>query len=249
MGYYGAFKDVGLFLNGIDLKDQSNMVKLTAIKEVFERAVFGNIAKVRVAAGLKDLTLAAAGFMSTELEQNLRANLYTNANLMTFILPQPDAAPAIGDYAFFFSGLMPKYEIGDAQGKDLLYGLNVQGGGDDAYGLCIGNCLNPGSTLITEDGSSTGFHAGAVATGKYLYGILHVTSVSAGDSIVMKIQSSATVGFEDPHNRITFDSKAVVGAQLAVRIAGEITDEYWRANYDVSGESVSILAAVAMAIM
>jgi hypothetical protein len=73
---------------------------------------------------------------------------------------------------------------------------------------------------------------------------LHVTSVSASDSIVVTIEDSAT-GSSGWATIGTFASKAAAGAER-IAIAGTIR-RYVRAVDTVTGSGISIIRAVALA--
>jgi len=249
---YGAFTHCGLFIDGIDLTGISNMVKVTAIKEVKERNTFGNTGKVRVMAGVEDVTLTAAGFMDmTAAGQGVQLlENYGDSDICVgFIMPAAGkTATAIGDYAYFFKGAQPQYEAGGAHGEDLPWTLNLTNSGS-GYPLVFGKALSTGNVALTEDGNGTGVEVGAVAAGQYVYAMLHVTEVSADDSIVVTIESDDNADFTSATTRFTFASKAAVGAEYLARVAGPITDTHWRAVYDVTGEAdISIKCAVLLGI-
>lgn len=254
MAIYGAFTNCGLFLDGVDMKSVSNMVKFTAAKEVKDRTVFGNTAKVRVAGGLTDVQLAAAGFhdnAAAAQDVKFRANWGTADILTTLMIPATSGAVLVpGDKAWFFKGTQPQYVTGEAQGNDLLWNLSLQGG-YGGYGPVFGYVLDPGLVAKTADGNGTAFEAGAVAAGQYLYAIFHVTALTASDSVILKIESDSVATFDaTPEYQITSSSFTAVGAQLAVRVAGPIADTFWRATWDVTdaGGGVSTTVAVAMGI-
>jgi hypothetical protein len=105
-----------------------------------------------------------------------------------------------------------------------------------------GRVLTP-LTAITGDGNGTNVNnGGATTTGAIAH--LHVTSVSASDSIIVTIEDSAN-GSSGWATIGTFASKSAVGAERIV-IAGTVR-QYTRAVYDVTGAAVSITVGVALA--
>jgi hypothetical protein len=248
MAIYGAFTHCGLFINGVDLTGVSNTVKAEMIKEVKERNVFGNTGKVREMAGLGDVNFTAAGFHEAAQDSLLRATYGTNTINTAFIISSASkTATAAGDLAFFFQGTQPQYSTGEQHGNDLLWGLNLQGGGN-GYGIIAGKALNVGTTAITADGNGTGVVMPAASATQYVYAMLQVLEVSADDSIVVTIESDDNADFTSATTRFTFDSASAIGAQYPARLAGAITDTYWRAVYDVTGADVSIKCAVLLGI-
>lgn len=103
----------------------------------------------------------------------------------------------------------------------------------------------------TATGDSSAINLGAVAAGKYLYGVLHCTAVSGTDTptITVKIQSCAASNFSSGvTDRITFTAVTAVGAQWATAVAGPVTDEYWRVSWTVSGTNPSLTIYAVIAI-
>ena len=71
------------------------------------------------------------------------------------------------------------------------------------------------NALSTTD-VSTGHQLGALTTGQFVYGGLHLTSASLGTTARMfdaVIQSATASGFGSPSNRITFLRSTAAGAE------------------------------------
>jgi hypothetical protein len=98
-------------------------------------------------------------------------------------------------------------------------------------------------TTITGDGSSAYVNNGASSTaGGSAY--LHITGLSAGDTIVVTIEDSANgVSGAAVIGTFTLDGSAIGGERI--EIAGTIR-QYVRATYDVTGAAVSFPLAVAL---
>lgn len=130
------------------------------------------------------------------------------------------------------------------------YGESAPVGGVVAFSFdCLadtvpgfGNVLS-GLTPITADGNGTNVDGGAATTSGGV-AQLHVTEVSASDSIVVTIEDSAN-GSSGWATIGTFASKSAIGAER-IAIAGTIR-RYVRAVFDVTGSGVSIVATVALA--
>lgn len=141
---------------------------------------------------------------------------------------------------------------GDAIGKPALFAacdieeFEVESEVDDAvkvsFEAMADNMVDMGVSLHalgaeTADGNHTSVD-NLASTANGGAAILHVTSVSASDSIVVKVQHSADDStFAD---LITFDSAAAVGSQRKELAAGTTVNRYVRANTDVTGTGVSI---------
>ena len=61
---------------------------------------------------------------------------------------------------------------------------------------------------------------------------MHVLAVSGTNpTLDMIIQSDNVSGFTSPTTKITFDQAVAVGAQWGTRVAGPLTDDYYRASW------------------
>ncbi len=250
MAIYGAFNNARIYVNGVDLTGYTNMVRVVPIKEVKDRTTFGNNARVRVMAGLADVEFTAAGFAEMEtVDQAFRAMRQTNTVNTTVMVPATNtSAVAAGDIAWFFQGVHPQYDTGGQHGEDVMWNLNMSAGAK-GYPLAFGKVLDPGTTAITADGNGTGVEAGAVAEGQYAYALVHAVSVSTDDTDDITIESAPTDDFADPTTRFTFTQITAAGSEYLVRIAGPITDTWWRVVHNVTGAAdVSIKCAVVIAI-
>ena len=91
--------------------------------------------------------------------------------------------------------------------------------------------------LSTAD-ASTGYQLGALTSGQYVYGGLHLTSVSLGTTarmLIPTIQSATASAFGAPSNRITFALSTAPGAEWGARVGGLSTEHsWWRLSWALS---------------
>ncbi|HEY9416720.1 MAG TPA: hypothetical protein VIQ30_18350, partial [Pseudonocardia sp.] len=85
---------------------------------------------------------------------------------------------------------------------------------------------------------------GAVASGQFAYAALHV--FSAGTTMTVQVQSAATVGFASPTTRGTFSAATAVGGLWLTRVAGPITDTYWRLNVSAITGTFQVAGVIAI---
>lgn len=95
------------------------------------------------------------------------------------------------------------------------------------------------SAMVTSTANGTKYAVGAVSATQYLYAGLHVLAYQGtSPTLDVVIQSDADGGAGGETTRITFTQVAgATGAQYATRVAGAITDTYWRANWTIGGSS------------
>lgn len=145
---------------------------------------------------------------------------------------------ALGAEVRLVKVLTAAYTEGAEIGGVVTFDWDVTADGAVGFGRVIA-----ASAAITGDANGAAFDYTAETTAGGI-AHLHVTSVSASDSIVVTIEDStngssgwATIG--------TFASKSAAGAER-IAIAGTIK-RYVRAVYDVTGTDVSIVCSVHLA--
>jgi hypothetical protein len=246
----GLFTNCKIFVGAYDITGRSNEVNVTLDKEIKDRSYFGAGAAHVKGTGLEMATITAKGYHDSSIDIE-RTYHGTDTPVSFFIPASSGAAVVAGDRAIFFKALEAGYARGAPFGDDALF--NFAAVGDQlGYPVGVGYVLNPGLVAVTADNTPAAsiVELTAVTASQYLYGVLHVTSVSTADTIIVTIQSDSLVGFGSPATQITFASKAAIGSEYAVRVAGPITDTFWRAYADVTvtGEPCAITFACAMAI-
>lgn len=257
MAEYGVFSNAEIFAGGYRLSGLSNAVAISANADLRDRSCFGDLGRVR-GFGLETADLSVSGFMDVAAGSNEEfiRNAWDNVStvpLSLFIPSVSGAAVAIGDPAYFFQGRIQSYSIGGQHGADLPFSMQAQSVA--GYPLALGNVLSTGLAAVTADGSTTPtlLVAADVAT-KYIYAILHVISITAGDTVDITIESDELVGFGSPTVRATFAQVSAASGLYLTRVAGgggAAADTYWRATHNVTdagGGGVSVTYACAMAI-
>jgi hypothetical protein len=111
------------------------------------------------------------------------------------------------------------------------------------HALTDANLLRVGAITGTVNG--TAYELGAVAATEKVYASLHVTSVTALTSMIIKVQSASDEAFTSPNDRITFTTVTGLTSQFATPVSGAITDTWWRVICSsFTGTSATIYAAV-----
>lgn len=240
----GVLRDCKFFWGGYDLTGDTNKIDLVANAAMLDNTVFGDSALSR-AKGLEDIKLAAQGFL------NLGAGKLEEALLTDFTLQDVPVTIGLltgaeGEAGHFFLGNHSNFKSGGAVGDMLPYSVDVIGRGTK---LCRGNILQNGIETVT--GTSTPFNLGLVASGKKLYGVLHVVAVSGTlPTLDVIIQSDALETFLSPATRITFIQKTVIGYQWATPVDGPIADDiWWRISFTIGGTTPSFTLICAIAIL
>jgi hypothetical protein len=246
MGKVGAWLSPSIFIDGYRISGEMTEAQLSYDHAVLDVSHFNDLARVRIA-GLRNIALTGRGWANLaqyEQDEELAGNVgLTNTPVSIF----PSNTPVAGDPALFFEAATTQYSLGGQVGEILGFNFSCAQGGS-AYPLARGAVLEPGTVAKTATGTGTALNLGAVLANQYVYAVLHVLGVSAGDAIDVTIESDDAQGFASPTTRATFAQKTAIGGAYLVRVAGPVADTWWRVKHTLTGASISILYACAMAI-
>ena len=243
-----VLKNCKAYLDGYDLTGNSNKVELNYSADSLDNTTFNATTKSRQA-GLKNVEVNLEGFWEAgvgKIDAAMGANLDAGGLVGKIITLCPTGGAANEPF-FSFENIFGEFQLGAQVGELLPFSYN--GGGSDSEGLIKGTVLENAAKTATAAG--TGRQLGAVAEGQYVYAVMHVLAVSGTNpTLDMIIQSDDNSGFTSPTTKITFAQVTDVGAWWATRVAGPITDDYFRCSYTIGGtDDPSFTVFVGVAIM
>lgn len=206
-----------------------------------------NDATRRQDGALKTLSVGYEGFFKAG-EGELDEALFGDVGGETVVSAAPNEG-AVGETAYFSKFLFASFEHGGTVGEQHQFSGGAVGRGSP---LLRGPVLHNGTE--TGDGQESAVNEGQVGEDQNLYAVLHVLE-SAGDgsqTLDVTIESDSADDFTGAETtRITFPQVGTDSQGLwATPVAGEITDDWWRAAWTIGGTgSPSFEFAVAMAIL
>ena len=236
-----ALTDATCWVAGYDFTTDLNQITLGATVDEQDSTTFGSGGYRSRLGGLKTVQAQVAGFWQSA----------------TAAAPDPQAFPDLG-VADRVATFAPTPTEGSVAYTALLgkFGYEMFGQIGDAtpFSLTMSN-TNPAGLVrgqvmaAKQTKSATGVlgsvqQVGAVASGQFLYAALHV--FSAGTTMTVQVQSSSTVGFASPTTRGTFAAATAVGGLWLTRVAGPITDPYWRLNVSAITGSFQVAGVIAI---
>ncbi|HCT81754.1 MAG TPA: hypothetical protein DGT23_35275 [Micromonosporaceae bacterium] len=236
--------NVRLFAGGCDFTARSNKVELAAEVEEKDSTTFNSAGWKEVLGGLGSAALAAEGFWEAGDASMVDNDTWSSLGSVGGYTVCPNGAAA-GDLAWTLNALRAQYKFGGAVGDIAPFSTAVS----SSWPLGRGKVLHPPGTARTATGSGTAVEVAAVPSGQYLYATLHVLSVSgtATPTITVRVQSDDASGFPSATTQITFTAATAIGGQIQ-RLAGPITDTWFRADWTISGTSPSFLFVVGLGI-
>lgn len=218
------FTDCKVYAAGYDYSGQLNQASLDSACDVLDETTFGQTTRINKG-GLLRVNAAVAGLWdssaATAPDPVIQAQVGTS-DLPIVMVPQ---GATVGNIAYMFRALRVNYQQMGQVGDLLKFTTKLEGSGGQP--LVRGKLMHAGSASGNVTG--TAIQLGAVGASAFLYAALEVFSGSG--SFVVKVQSDDNSGFTTPTDRITFTTVATgtaITSEWATRVAGSITDDWWR---------------------
>jgi len=232
-----VLKNVRLFSGGADLTTRNNRVEMNIEAESKDSTAFAPSGDVwhEELPGLKSSKVTGAGQWEAGDLSMVDDHSFAGLGAVNALTLCP-AGAADGALAYLTAYARASYQLGGAVGDVIPWSGEWNGNWGVARGLVAAT-----PTPRTATGSGTVFQLPAVAAGQFLVGTFHLNSLSGTTPSVSAIlQSSAVVGMTSPTTRLTISSMNAIGGQV-VRIAGPITDTFYRLNFTIAGTTPSLL--------
>lgn len=239
-----TLQNVRPFVNGADLTTRSNRAEISMEAESKDATAFVPTGSVwhEEMSGIRTVTVDGAGQWEAGDASMVDDSSYANLGSTGPLTLCPQTA-ADGSLAYLTAFNRTSYSLGGAVGDVVPWSGHWVGNWGLARGVVM---ATPAARTATANGSV--FQLPAVAAGQYLVGTLHVMSVSGTTpSVTLTIQSSAVVGMTSPTTRLTFNAQTAIGGQV-FRIAGPITDTFYRATWTITGTTPSLLFMSAIGV-
>ena len=226
--------------DGYDLTTRLNRVVLDVNVDALDDTTLGCTNRSN-APGARTVTAQIEGIFDTTDYDAALANTIAGSDKLISLC----RTSAEGALAYFLNAVHASYDpVKGSHGE--LAGFSA-GGVNRTHPLCRGTLLFNQSALASS-GNGTGQQLGAVASTQTLYAGLHVTAVDdPADTLDVVLQSDDNSGFTSATNRITFTQKSAIGSEFKT-LVGPVTDDWWRANYTISGSTPAFAAALVWAI-
>jgi hypothetical protein len=245
MSILGPWVDPKIFAGAYEFSPVLNLATLAYNAELLDKSTFSQGTKINTP-GVKNILLEASGF--AEFGADLQdAQNFTNIGLSNIPVSLfPPSTPVVGDPAYFFQAAQAKYALGGPHGQIVPASFDAHAA--SGHPLARGVVLETGGTARTATFTGTGVNYGAVSATQYLYAVAHFIQ-AGGTSLDLIIESDDGAGFGTPVTRITFAQvTTTITAVYATRVAGAITDTWWRCKGTIAG-SGPYKVAVAIGIV
>lgn len=215
------------YVDGYDMTADSNQTTLSIVKDPLDSTTFsiGRTSRSRKA-GLEDVQSSVNGYAdyaSSAVDPQVFANFATR-----HVVTQTPAGVE-AERAYFYQCLDLDYQQFGQVGELAPFSLSMQGtrgAGTLSAGAIAGYLGKAKGTVSATGALGTFKQLGAVSATQFLYGIFHV--FVAATTITVVLESDDNSGFSSATTRATIGPLTAVGGTWITRVAGPITDDFYR---------------------
>lgn len=235
-----ALLDAFTYVAGHDFTGDTNQGELTLEAAALDATTFGSNGWQENAYGLKTLAFNYSGFWQSALADAVDVEAFGDIAVErphTWGLKEVETEPA-----WLFNAAKSSYQIGGEVGP--LAPFTLQSSATDKYGAIRGQLAKAKGAANATGAIGSVVQLGAVAADQFLYATFHV--FTAGTTITVQVQSDDAAGMASPTTRGTIGPLTARGGVFMARVAGPITDGFYRFN--ISAVTGAFIAAGAIGI-
>lgn len=240
-----SLTEATVHVHDLDLSGYANQVTLAAEAEALEDTTFRSGGWRSRVAGLKSVAFDAAGFWDPAPDEKTFAAMLAGSMGHACTVSPTNVE---GDTAYIFQGGRFSYsQFGDV-GSLAPFSLSMMN--TNREGLLRGAMLkrttddvgDPENITATGVAGTAAVQLPAVASGQFLYAAFHV--FTAGTTITAQVQSDDADTFGSATTRLTIGPITAAGGTWATRLAGPITDTWYRLNISAITGTFNVACAV-----
>lgn len=232
-----ALTDALILFGGYNLSGDLNKVGVDLSAGEETDTTFGDTYHSRPGGQLADCTMTAEGYWQSATSaapDPVAVNAHGAAGTTVTVCDLSTSGAA----AYLLGVHEGKYTQSDTVGQVRPFTLECSG--SSGYGAVRGRLLLP-VTTVTGNSNGTGYQLGTVAASGYVYIAIHV--LTAGTTADVIIESDDNSNFTSATTRST-TTVTTTGTPTVARVAGAITDDYWRVRTANVTGTFSIAVAV-----
>lgn len=233
-----ALTDAFAYVGGHDFTTDSNRLQATMDAAALDSTTFGGDGWTQLVGGLKSVTFDMAGLWQSAASDAVDPDAFAGLGASRVITFGPEDVE--GSTAYIWQALTTTYSLGGSVGDVAPFTLAASGSSGE--GVVRGRLTKARGTVSAVGATGTALNLGAVSAAQYVYVTAHV--FSAGTTATILLESDDNSGFTTPTTRATIGPLTARGGTWVTRVAGPITDTFWRLNVSAITGSFVIAAAI-----
>ena len=236
-----ALLNVTSYIDGHDFTGDSNQASVAFDAAILDASTFRSGGWTESAYGLKSAMYNLAGFWQSAATDAVDPELWAG-----FAVPDrvhtlaPDEIA--GGAAYLMRMGENTYQLLDGGLELAKFTMNAVATGQNGTGAARGMLAKIKGAASATGATGVGVNLGAVPAGQYLYATLHV--FTAGTTITVQVQSDDNSGFTTPTTVGTIGPLTVRGGSWMTRVAGPLTDTWFRFNVSAVTGAFVIAGAI-----
>lgn len=233
--------DCTAYFAGHDMTTDANKLTVKVEVEDKEKTTFGTGGWKSRAGGLKDFSAELEGYWQAgtgQIDDEAFSKLGTTGEPFS-------ATPtgAVNDVAYFGQAGEFSYELLGQVGDMTPFTLGLQG--SERAGIVRGRLAKAKSTVSGTGATGSSVNLGPISAGQRVYAVVHV--FSAGTSLTLKIERSASADFSGPSDVVTLDPITESGAVWVAVDSAASSDAYYRFNVTAVSGTFTVAGAIGIA--
>ena len=218
--------NITTWFSGYDMTADSNSTALALSYDALDATVYGCTARVR-AAGLEDCQLDQVGLWQAGTVSVDQTAFTALGGASQVVSNSPDGAET--SPAYIYRARQFSYETFGQLGQMMPFHLtasSARGTSLASVAAVRGKVLKTKAVVSATGATGTAQQLGAVASGQFMYATFH--EFVAGTTITAVLESNVDNTFGAATTRMTFGPITTVGGTWGTRVAGPVTDTWWR---------------------
>jgi len=235
--------DAFCYCEGYDFTTDTNNATLTSDAAQLDATTFGSGGWQELAMGLKTTNLAWSGFW-----QAGNSGQSVDSQAFSALDAASDEAYTIGPVeteswpVYMFEAQKSQYTIGGQVGEITPFTLAASV--TDGVGMARGMLAKARGTVSATGQLGQALNLGALSSTQYLYATFH--AFVAGTTITVTVESDSASNFPSPTTLATLGPFTASGGTWMPRVAGPITDTWYRLNVTAITGTFTVAGAIGL---
>lgn len=231
-----------IYIGGHDFTADTNKGSFSANAEVLDKTTFASDGWKEGNGGLKSFEASCEGFWASDTADTVDPEIFPRLGI-------PDEVVTIsppgseGSACYFCQASKLTYTLFGEVGQLIPFTLGMSG--SNTVGAVRGLLAKAKGSVSATGALGSAVQLGAVSADQFVYAVVHVLG-TPGTTITVKVQSDDASNFPSATDVATIGPLTAAGGTWMTRVAGPITDDWFR--FDVSAITGTFTVAGAIAV-